>query len=313
MTRIVVTGAGGYLGGAVTTAASTVGAVRAVLRREAPWLPGVPLVCDLLSDADAAVEGADAVVHLAGANEVVARRDPDQALAATTALARAVGEACRRQGVRRLVYVSTIHVYGSALAPGNTVTEDVIPAPRSVYSIARLACEHILASAVGDESLVVLRLSNAVGAPADVSVQRWTLLANDLCLRAARGLPLELRTPDQQRDFVGVSDVARIVTAACDPGLLDAGTYNLASGETMTVYEFARLVADQSEIEGLGRPQVVLPPTVTDVAPHQAGVPRYRIDAGRLTSFGLVALTPLAGAVAETLRLCREAAGKDEL
>ncbi len=311
--RIVVTGAGGYLGGAVTTAASTVGAVRAVLRRDAPWLPGVPRVCDLLSDSDAAVEGADAVVHLAGANEVAARDDPDQALAATTALARAVGEACRRQGVRRLVYVSTIHVYGAGLAAGNTVTEHVIPAPRSAYSITRLACEHILASAIGDESLVVLRLSNAVGAPADISVQRWTLLANDLCLRAASGRPLELRTPDQQRDFVGVTDVARIVTAACDPGLLDAGTYNLASGETMTVYEFARLVADQSDIEGMGRPQIVLPPTVTEVAPHQGGATRYRIDTRRLASFGLVTSTPLTEAVAETLRLCREAAGKDRL
>ena len=264
MTRIVVTGAAGYLGGAVATAASAVGAVRAVLRRAAPWLPGVPMVCDLAREADAAVEGADAVVHLAGANEVAAREDPDEALAATTAVARAVGEACRRQGVQRLVYVSTVHVYGSELAPGNTVTEDVIPAPRSAYSIARLACEHILASEIGDDRLAVLRLSNAVGAPADISVRRWTLLANDLCLRAARGRPLELRTPDQQRDFVAMTDVARIVLAACDPGLLDAGTYNLASGETMTVYEFARLVADQSDTEGMGRPQIVLPPTVPD-------------------------------------------------
>lgn len=323
MTRIVVTGAAGYLGGAVSVAAGAAGAVRPVTRRPAPWLPGMPMVCeDLVANADAAVEGADAVVHLAGANEVVTREDPDAALAATAAAARAVGVACRRQGVPRLVYVSTIHVYGESLAPGALVTEDAVPAPRSAYSIARLTCEHLLAAGIGDDALVVLRLSNVVGAPADLSVDRWSLLANDLCQRAAQGRSLELRTPGQLRDFIALADVTRMVLAACDPNLLEAGTYNLASGSTMTVAELANLVADESEHAGLGRPEIVVqsppggplpgvqdlggqPPTglpLLEESPVGAG--RYRIDTSRLGSRGLVATVPLGGAVADTLRLC---------
>ncbi len=33
---------------------------------------------------------------------------------------------------------------------------------------------------------IVLRLSNALGAPADPGVNAWTLIANDLCRQAAQ-------------------------------------------------------------------------------------------------------------------------------
>lgn len=320
MATIVVTGAGGYLGGAVTVAASRVGTVRPVTRRPSPWLPGEELVLeDLVAAAEVAVEGADAVVHLAGANEIASNDDPDAALAATASTARAVGEACRRQKVARLVYVSTIHVYGALLAGKARITEEVIPAPRSAYSVARLACEHLLAATAGDDALVVLRLSNAVGAPADSSIDRWSLLANDLCRRAARGFPLELRTPGDLRDFIALGDVTRIVLAACCPERLDPGTYNLASGSTMTVAEMATLVADESEKAGMRRPGII---GVHDQSPRKVhgqgnlldrvGLPppaavdeRYRIDTSRLASRGLSAELPLRAAIAETLHMCR--------
>src|SRR3546814_9959550 len=47
--------------------------------------------------------------------------------------------------------------------------------------LARLASEHLLQS--GPDT-VVLRLTNAVGAPAHPSVDRWTLVAADLCRSA---------------------------------------------------------------------------------------------------------------------------------
>lgn len=319
MTKIVVTGAGGYLGAAVTVAASRVATVRSVARRPSPWLPGEVLVCDdLVAGAQAAVDGADAVVHLAGANEIVSRDDPDGALRSTAALARAVGEACRSRNVARLVYVSTIHVYGAELG-GGRITEESVLAPRSAYSITRLTCEHLLASTVGDDAVVVLRLSNAVGAPGDPAIERWSLLTNDLCRRAAAGLPLELRTPGELRDFIALADVSRIVLAACYPERLDSGTYNLASGSTMTVAEMATLVAEESEKAGMGRPEIlgmldrspgISPrqgPPQGRIAPGPAPAVerRYRIDTSRLGSRGLSAEVPLGAAVAETLQKCR--------
>src|SRR5204862_996025 len=133
-----------------------------------------------------AVQGVDAVVHLAGRNEVAAAADPDDAITEAATSAQRVAEAVAAAGCARVVFVSTVHVYGVRLAPGATVDEDVAPEPRHPYAIARLTAEHVLAraAATGDFALTTFRLTNAVGAPADPSVERWTLVANDLCRQA---------------------------------------------------------------------------------------------------------------------------------
>src|SRR6202000_3488021 len=97
-----------------------------------------------------------------------------------------VARAARDAGVARLVYLSTVHVYGDRMAPGVTLTEDMRPEPRSAYAISRLAFEQVSAGLTsGACDLVVLRLSNSVGAPRHPSVDRWSLLANDLARQGA--------------------------------------------------------------------------------------------------------------------------------
>ena len=52
---------------------------------------------------------------------------------------------------------------------------------------------------------MILRLTNAVGAPADPSVDRWSLVANDLCPPGRADGRLALRSAGVQwRDFVAL-------------------------------------------------------------------------------------------------------------
>ena len=235
---LAVTGAGGYLGSRlVADLADGDLAVRALVRTPLPWLDVQDQrVVDLLEPVEriaGALEGCDAVVHLAGHNEVVASNDPDRALAETLVAARHVTDAADLAGVPRVVYVSTVHVYGSRLAPGAVVDEDVAPTPRGVYAVARLAAEHLLAS--GPDP-VILRLTNAVGAPAHPDVDRWTLVAADLCRSAVQAEEVVLRSSGQQwRDFIGLVDVVRAIARSADPAVVPSGTYNLASGRPTTV------------------------------------------------------------------------------
>src|SRR5439155_766032 len=204
------------------------------------------------------VTGAHAVVHLAGANEVMVAHDPDRALADTVAAARHVAEACADAGVGRLVFVSTVHVYGRALAPGATVTEDDLPAPLSTYAIARLAAEHVVTAALPET--VVLRLTNGVGRPSAPEVERWSLVANDVFRQAATTGALRLRTDGMQwRDFVALDDVCRVVAAALDPFAVPAGTYNLGSGAALTVRDLAELVQQAVESATGTRPPLSSP------------------------------------------------------
>jgi UDP-glucose 4-epimerase len=298
---LAITGAGGYLGSRlVADLAGGPRPIRALVRSVLPWLATQDQrALDLLdpaADLADALEGVGTVVHLAGHNEVVAAADPDRALAETALAGRHIVEAARTAGVDRIVYVSTIHVYGDRLAPGAPVDESVAPAPHGAYAVARLAVEHLVAD--GPDP-VVLRLSNAVGAPAHPNVDRWTLVAADLCRSAATTGELVLRSTGQQwRDFIGLADVVQAVGTAVDPTAVPAGTYNLVAGRSTTVRALAELVQDRFEARTGRRPPLRAPaPTDPDPAP-------YHLDPGRLAALGVRARQPLPDSIDEIIELC---------
>lgn len=303
MTALTITGAGGYIGSAVAAAAIDAGGegVRCVVRRPAPDLPGeVVQVRDLRAEAESALAGSGAVVHLAAPNEVRTAADPDGAVVDTIETARAVARACGTRGVKRLVYVSSVHVYGDALTAGTVIDEETPPHPRDRYAAARLSSEDEIRRWSGDSEVVVLRLTNAVGPPARPSVNRWTLVANDLCRQAARGGDLRLRSSGLQwRDFIPMSDVTRTILAAAQ-GQISAGTFNLGSGTPMTILQLTERVARAATRLGLGRPDVIPGPG----GPAEATEPFY-VSIERLAAEGFGPRGSLERELEDTIDFCR--------
>jgi UDP-glucose 4-epimerase len=306
---VLITGAGGYIGGRLVGTLRDAGwRVHGLVREPAPRLGIEQTVCDLADpDPDAlkaACEAAETVVHLAGENEVTAARNPAAALAETVVATEKLSEACARAAVKRLIYMSTVHVYGARIAPGVTLREDMRAEPRSVYAISRLTSEHVAATlAQRSYELVILRLSNSVGAPDDPSVDRWSLVANDLCRQGATTGELELRSSGMQwRDFVPLRSVCEALATAsrATDSVLPAGTYNLASGRPTTVRALASMIQDEFERQTGTRPLLRAP----DPEPNPPEP--YHVSVSRAAAHGITLAAPLHDAVADTVRFCLE-------
>ena len=312
-TTVAITGASGYIGSRVLglLARQSDVDIRALVHQPATLsYPSTvkQMTGDLLDSAttlDRLCDGSDAIVHLAGPNEVAASRHPERSVNEVVSTALRLADAAARWRVRRIVYVSTVHVYGARLLPGAVVTEETPCEPRSAYAIARLAAEHLLAAAPGPVEVVCLRLTNSVGAPSSTAVDRWSLVANDLCRQGATDGVLRLRsTGTQSRDFLPLADVCRIVAQCARPGSLAPGTYNFGSGEPMTIRALAALI--QHAFVEMGQPCPPLEAPEPEADPPQPS----RVSVEKLAGAGLRVEGTVADAVRETVRFCLEHRGE---
>jgi UDP-glucose 4-epimerase len=247
--------------------------------------------------------GHRAVVHLAGANEAASKASPENSVREAVSAMWRVASAAVAAGIPRLVYLSTAHVYGASVRPGALLSEQTVAEPRSAYSIARLTCEHIAAERCAQEgsptSVVCFRVTNAVGAPQDPAVERWSLVANDLCRQAAvDGSMTLLSNGLQWRDFLHLDDVCLAVGFALGPARLPGGTYNLASGVPLQVRELAvRVQAAYRALTG-NEPALHIPSSgLAASEPH-------RYSTAALASAGFVANNSVLSAIEETARFC---------
>lgn len=208
--RILVTGAGGFIGSALCpTLAARGHAVVAGLRRTASTEGAAPLVLgdiDPATDWRQALDGVDVVIHLAQR----AHAGPDPGILAAepgtaAALARAIGKA----GARRLVLVSSVKAIGEATAPSRPFRADDEPRPEDAYGRAKLASERA-ARAAADETgieLVVIRPPLVYGPGVRANFAALIRLA-------ASGLPLPFAALNNRRSLLFRDNLVDLLAAA---------------------------------------------------------------------------------------------------
>ena len=238
--RVLVTGANGFVGGALLEALRSDGvSVRAAVRTADRRPAGEEFVAvgDVgpATDWRAALAGVGAVIHLAGRAHVMAPGDDgafDRVNAGgTAALARAAAEA----GVRRFVFLSTVGVHGLRSPGDRPLTEDSPLSPVGPYAQSKRSAEESLrdiARAAGME-WVVLRppLVYGPGAPGNFArLLRW----------ARSGLPVPLGSLRARRSFVYVGNLASaLVRALSHPG--GAGrSFLVSDGEDLSTGDLLR-------------------------------------------------------------------------
>jgi nucleoside-diphosphate-sugar epimerase len=178
--RALVTGATGFIGGALSARLAADGAALSVLARDPGRLDGLGARVvggDVADEAalDRATAGVEVVFHVAGAFREPGL--PDEAYWRTnaTAVGRVI-EAARRNGVRRVVCTSTVGIHGSVAGP--PATEDSPVRPEGVYEVTKAAGDALaLAEAEkGEPEVVVLRPAPVYG-PGDTRLVKLFRLA----------------------------------------------------------------------------------------------------------------------------------------
>ena len=273
--RVLVTGAGGLVGGRLASLLAASFDVVAARHRTAtpPGLATIPL--DLLAPAslEAALEGArpEAVVHAAAlADPERCQRRPSEAEGLNVAAVHDLAVACRRRGIR-LVSLSTDLVFDGS----NPFRNEAHPAdPILVYGRTKLHGEEaVLAEAPGSVVLRVCLVHGRGFGPRSTASEAitWAL---------AEGRTLALYT-DQYRTPVDPESLADAITAILRGA--GEGRYHLGGPERVSRHAFGLRVAGARGLPSHGIRAVTqseMPPAAPRPADVSLDSTRARRDLG---------------------------------
>jgi nucleoside-diphosphate-sugar epimerase len=291
MDRFLVTGAAGFIGSHVAQALVEQGAsVRAADDLSTGNLRNLEevagrmemLVGDLAEPgfALAACEKIDVVLHHAAIPSVaMSVAEPQRVHRANTDATLALLLAACRQGVRRLVYVSSCAVYGDS--PELPKRETMLPEPLSPYAVSKLAGEQYGISfwRVYGLEVVALRYFNIFGPRQDASSPYSGVVAAFVS-RALSGEPLVIYGDgEQSRDFCYVENVvtANLLAAAAPSERVAGKVFNIGTGKAHNLKEVARLIRAQAGREASLRHEPARP---GDIRHSVADITRARRDLG---------------------------------
>jgi UDP-glucose 4-epimerase len=245
--KVLVTGGSGFIGSHVVDRLLANGHEPRIFDMvSSPYHgPEVEVVIGDLLDVDSlrkAIRGCDAIVHLAAmsdVNEVIA--DPSRAERVNATGTELLLEAARQEGTDRVVYASTIWVYGGL--NGDTPLDEDTPlaGPSHIYTATKLSGE-LYCRAYSDlygVQTTILRF----GIPHGPRARPSTVVAKFVS-RAGAGEPLTITGSGRQsRQFVYVVDLADGVVAALRPEAAGK-TYNLVGNEQVDVRAIADAVRE---------------------------------------------------------------------
>jgi nucleoside-diphosphate-sugar epimerase len=317
MDRLLISGAGGFIGRALCAEAVARGwRVRGAVRT-AGGISGIPETVNVGqidggTDWTEALHEVDVVIHLAARVHVMNENDDDPLgafrkvnLEGTLNFARQAA----RAGVRRFIHVSTIGVLGSSTDGGRIFTEADTPAPHDSYTVSKWETEQQLIDLAAETSMevVILRPPLVYGAEAPGNV---ALMLKVL----ASGFPLPFAAVHNLRSLVYVGNlVDALLLCAKHPAAANR-VYLVCDGEDVSTPDLLRRLGI-----AMGRPARLwsCPPVMLRLAGKMIGrsdqidrlLGSLRVDSGKLRrELGWVPPFSLQQGLQAAAKGCREAA-----
>lgn len=260
MSHVLVTGASGFVGTALSRELVTRGFTVTGLVRKLPATreQGVDYlqVDDALDSPalDEALRRSDAVVHLVARTHSADLNDPAAAALyqrVNVEITDRLAERCARAGVRRFVFLSSVKVNGEE-THGQPFREDDPPRPEDLYGVTKLQAEQALMAraAGGGMAVTIVRSPLVYGPGVKANFRR-------LIGMVARGVPLPLASVQNSRSLVGLGNLCDLVAVALTHPAAAGETFLAADAAPVSTPELLRAIG-----VALGRPARLLPAPV---------------------------------------------------
>lgn len=301
--KVIVTGANGFIGDAVTKELVATGhdVIACVRSKALPHAAAVRVYCGEMSGPAFQQylrdEKPDYVVHCAGAASVGASiASPGQDYASNVVLTRNL-YACIAVASpsTRVVFMSSAAVYGQP--EQLPITESTQCKPISPYGIHKLRCEEIGQWFRENHGLQItdLRIFSAYGPGLKKQVlwDTYQKSLNNPCVTLGGN-------GSETRDFVYIRDLTNLVMAIIRDSSWNENQLNVASGESVTIRELAKAFLSELGYRGQLRFSGTISP----------GSPRFwKADNSKLVELGLRPCFVLEDGLREYVRWIRDAKG----
>ena len=223
-------------------------------KRPSPtWLPEAKIVLikwDEVENLRRICNGIDIILHCAGMNAGDCVANPKAALDFNGLATERFAHAAAISDVKTFVYFSTAHVYSDIFT--GEISEKLKPSNDHPYASTHLLGEFaaLTSNQNSKMNVIVLRLSNIVGAPADKSADCWGLIANDLCRQAIESKEIMLRTSGKQhRNFMGISQLLKAVDHLIIRSPENKSEiFNVGGNNSISIIELAKVIQTRFKI-----------------------------------------------------------------
>jgi UDP-glucose 4-epimerase len=187
-----------------------------------------------------ALEGIDAVIHLASTTGVVPSvEDPAWDFEGNPLPTFRLLDACRRRGIDRVVFASSGATLGEAPPP---VNEEVLPRPLSPYGAGKLAGEAYCQAFAASHGMqtAALRFSNVYG---PFSLRKKGNAIPNFIRRSLSNEPMVIYGDGMQtRDFIYVEDLCDCIHRAATADGIGGEVFQVAIGAETAILDLAELV-----------------------------------------------------------------------
>ena len=256
---ILITGGSGYLGGRLAQHLSNLQSKKVVctFNKRAYGFSEILPNCESRflditnkETIDQALNGITEVIHLISLNAQDSAADPVMAREINTNGTGSLIRSCVKKSIKRFIYISTAHVYGSPLA--GVINEESIPNATHPYSLTHLDAEKIILKMSDSTETIptILRLSNAVGSPLTSDTNCWMLVVNDIIKQLVTTNTIKFSSHSSiERDYISISQINHTIDYILKaPKDSFEGIYNLGSGVSMTLEGLSDLITKRARI-----------------------------------------------------------------